>query len=459
MSAPDVAALEAIVGAGNVLQGDLYGLRNPGYTRENLAAGLLVRPGNTAEVSALLRYLYRAGIPIVPHGGLTGLVLGAVSKPGDVIVNLERMNRIERVDPVDRVLVAEAGVTLETAQRASEEHHLMVPVDIAARGSATLGGNVATNAGGQRVMRYGMTRDMILGLEVVLPDGEVLCMMSGLVKNNAGYDLKQLFIGSEGTLGIVTRVVMRLHEAPARVATALAACQSFEQIPPLLRHASQHLGGKLTSFEMLDPKYYATTARLSFIAAPIAPAHGSYAILEASGAESDDVDADLEATLATALDEGLILDAVTAKSEAERQAIWTIRENSEPIERLTPACWSYDISLPLSRFAEYLAVVQSTLASIDPEPDFYYFGHVADGNLHLMVGSQASDEDMHRRIEEIVYTPLKTLGGSASAEHGIGLERRHLLNVCRSEGEIALMRRVKSILDPKGLMNAGKVLG
>ena len=191
--------------------------RHPGYTRENLDAGVLVRPGSTDEVAAVMRHLYARGIPVVPQGGLTGLVQGAVSRPGEVILSLERMKRIERVDPVDRVMVAEAGVTLEAAQEAAAAHGLMVPVDIGARGACTLGGNVATNAGGQRVMRYGMTRDMVLGLEVVLPDGEVLPMMHALVKNNTGYDLKHLFIGAEGTLGVVTRVVLRLHEAPVRI--------------------------------------------------------------------------------------------------------------------------------------------------------------------------------------------------------------------------------------------------
>jgi FAD/FMN-containing dehydrogenase len=457
MNARDVASLAAIVGASNVLQGDLLALKNPGYTRENLGAGLLVRPGSTEEVASIMRLLHTRAIPVVPQGGLTGLVQGAVTRPGDVILSLERMNRIEGVDPVDRTLTAEAGVTLEEAQRSAAAHRLMLPVDIAARGTCTLGGNVATNAGGQRVMRYGMTRDMVLGLEVVLADGTILPMLSALMKNNTGYDLKQLFIGAEGTLAIVTRMVLRLHEAPARMVTALAASADFAKIPALLRHAARFLGGKLSSFEVMCPAYYRDTARLAGIVPPLPDSYGSYAILEASGAESDDIEQDLTTTLSTALEKGLIADAVVAKSEAERQSIWRIREESEAIERTYPACWSYDISLPLSRFGEYLGMLRHDISVLSPALDFYYFGHAADGNLHLMVGSPAADPEVHARVEETVYNPLRTLGGSVSAEHGIGLERRAFLAYSRSAEEIALMKRLKALLDPKNLLNPGKI--
>lgn len=451
------AALSTIAGSANVLEGDLAVSRNPGYTRENLGATLLVRPGTVDEVAAIVRLAAERGIPIVPQGGLTGLVQGAVSRHGDLILSLERLNRIEHVDPNDRTLTAEAGVKLQQAQEAATAHNLMLPVDIAARGTATLGGNVATNAGGQRVMRYGMTRDMVLGLEVVLPDGEILSMMSGLLKNNTGYDLKHLFIGSEGTLGVVTRMVLRLHEAPARLATALAACVGFADVPKLLRHASRHLGGKLTSFEVMDPDYYVDTAELLGMTPPLATGHGSYVIVEASGAESDDVGRDLETMLGAALETELIFDAVVAKSEAERQNIWRIREDSEAIERRYAACLWYDVSLRLSRYDAYLQTLRQELAALQPPLAFRYFGHVADGNLHLMAGSPVADPGLHAIVDRIVYDPLKALAGSVSAEHGIGLEKRSYLAHSRTPGEIALMQKIKALIDPRNLLNPGKI--
>ncbi len=450
--------LREVVGAGHVLDAEAIAERDPGYCPDNLRASLLVRPADTGEVSAACRAIAGAGRPIVPHGGLTGLVEGAATEAGDVIVSLERMTRIEDVDAIAGTMTVEAGATLDSVQRAAGGHGLMFGLDIGSRGSCTIGGNIATNAGGARVLRYGMMRDNVLGVEAVLADGQVLSAMNRLEKNNAGYDLKHLFIGSEGTLGLVTRAVLRLRQAPASERTALVFLADFEAVVGLFALLGRELAANLVAFEVMWPEYYAlTVSQAGYGEPPLAVADGLYGVVEAFGWGHEDIGGRFEGVLETALNEGLVADAVIAKSEAERGKIWRCREDADAVERTHGRGWSYDVGLAIPDIGSYVA---ETRAAVERFPDLacYFYGHLGDGNLHISIGFADHDPATRRAVERIVYAPIARLGGSVSAEHGIGLEKKPYLAYSRTASEIALMRRLKAALDPHGVFNPGKVV-
>lgn len=448
-----IDTLRSIVGpAGLLLAADLQE-RHCGKPQQ---ARVLVRPASTVEVSAVLAACHDAGIAVVPQGGLTGLVHGADSQVDEVILSLERMRQITAVDTTQRVLVAEAGVILEQAQAAAEAAGLLVPVDFGARGSATLGGMVATNAGGNSVLRYGMMRDNVRGLEVVLADGTVLDAMNPLVKNNAGYDLKQLFIGSEGTLGVVTRVVLRLWEAPSGRCTALLGLSDFAAVGPLLRRLDQTLEGTLSSFEVMWPDFYRTVTTPPALSRPPLPHHHAfYVLVEASG-RAPDRDERFEQVLGQAMEDGLVADATLARNERERLALWAVRDDVAQLRRSGPMV-AYDISLRLADTGDYVEQLRGAILARWPGARCWAFGHLGDGNVHIAVQVPDMDADERQELDRLVYSPLQALKGAISAEHGIGLEKKAWLGITRTPAEIALMRMLKQNLDPKGVLNPGRV--
>jgi FAD/FMN-containing dehydrogenase len=416
----------------------------------------VVYPTSTEEVSAVLGVAHRHGAPVTPWGGRTGLAGGAQAD-GAIALSLERMNRIEEIDAASATMTVQAGCILQVACEAAESEGLLLPLDLGARGSATIGGNISTNAGGNRVVRYGMMRDMVLGLEAVLADGSVVSSMNRLMKNNTGYDLKQLFIGSEGTLGVVTRAVLRLRSAPTSQNTAYVATETFEQISRLLRALDSGLGGGLSAFEVMWPAFYdLVTTPPAQGTPPLTRGYPYYVLVEALGGD-EAADAErFERILGKALEDGLIVDAVVAKSGAERARMWALRDDVGQVNRKGPT-FTFDVSLRIADMPDYVAGVDRKLRQRWPDADNYVFGHLGDGNLHLLIWTGERGPEAKKAVEDIVYSPLQAIGGSVSAEHGIGLHKKAYLPLSRNAGEIALMKTLKGVLDPKGILNPGKI--
>lgn len=452
------ASLHAALGADVVLDPARIAERASSYWDQSpMRAAALVRPRTTAELSAALKICHAQDQKVVTQGGLTGCVQGATSEADTVIVSLEKMNAIEQIDTIGRTATVQAGVALQTLQEAAREHGLIFPLDLGARGSCTIGGNVATNAGGINVIRYGMMRSRVLGLEAVLADGKVISSMNQMLKNNAGYDLKQLFIGSEGTLGIVTRVVVRLEEATSSRNSALVALAGFDQVTQLLKRLQRTLGGQLSAFEVMWGDYFRDVTEPGYHRAPMDRDYPYYVMLEAEGASADADSAQFMAAMEQALADGLVADAVIPQSDTELRALWEIREDFMALYRRKPI-FLYDVSLPIRDMPAYVAEVQARLKRRWPQSRCDVIGHIGDGNLHFFVNPGCEGEHQHEQSDEDVYAPLKPIGGSISAEHGIGTEKRRHLSISRSDDEIALMQLLKQTLDPKNLLNPGKVL-
>lgn len=458
MDAQFIARLRAIAGAEGVLTGADVTSRGIGHFPPTpVQAQTLVRPRTTEEVAAVLALAQAARQPVVAHGGRTGLVHGADTVADDLILSLERMNAIEEIDPVQRIAVVQAGVTLQALQEAAAEHDLAFPLDLGARGSATIGGNVATNAGGNRVIRYGMTRSMVLGLEAVLADGTVLSAMNRMLKNNAAYDLKHMFIGSEGTLGVVTRLVVRLFERPRSQDVALVGIDSFAQLSAFLKHMDRSLGGGLSAFEVMWQDFYRLVTTPPAKAAPPLPqGHAYYVLVESQGADAERDAARFGEALEAALESGLIADAALAHSERERNALWGLRDDVAQVVQFGLP-FIFDVSLPIAAMEGYIAGVRAALAAAWPDHHCWVFGHLGDGNLHLAIRAGDAVGSARGAVERIVYAPLAAIGGSVSAEHGIGLEKKPYLELSRNPAEIELMRTLKRSLDPHNILNPGKV--
>ncbi|WP_428313242.1 FAD-binding oxidoreductase [Hydrocarboniphaga sp.] len=454
-----LAALRGLLGSDAVLDPSRVADRATSYWNPApMQAAALVRPRTTAELSAVLKLCNERGQSVVTHGGLTGCVEGAISDSRDVIVSLERMNAIEEIDSIGRTATVQAGVVLQKLQETVREQGLYFPLDLGARGSCTIGGNVATNAGGINVIRYGMMRQRVLGLEAVLADGSIVSSMNRMLKNNAGYDLKHLFIGSEGTLGIVTRVIVQLEEAPSSRNSAMLALDSFAQVTSLLRHVQKSLGGKLCAFEVMWGQYFHTVTAPGFHRAPMGRDHAFYVMLEAEGAQPEADQEGFLATMEQALEQQIAADVVIPGSETERRALWEIRENFQALYEHKPI-FLYDVSLPIRDMDAYIREVQQRLKARWPDSICNVIGHIGDGNLHLFVHPGTEGEGLHKLADDDVYLPLQAIGGSISAEHGIGTEKCARLPISRSAIEIELMRTLKRTLDAKGILNPGKVIG
>jgi len=414
----------------------------------------VLRPRTTEDLSAMMALCHGAGQTVVPWGGLTGLVGGASCRPEDIAVSLQLMNGIEDIDLVAQTMTVKAGTPLVTVQQAADAQDLFFPLDLGARGSATIGGNIATNAGGNRVLRYGMMRDLVLGLEAVLADGSVVSSMWALLKNNTGLDPKHLFIGTEGTLGIVTRAILRLWPKAERTEAAFIACPGVDAMIQTMRRLNAALTGRLTSFEGMWPEYYRQVTKPGRATPPLPDGHACYALVEAGLGRSDPPL--LEEFLGAALADGLVEDAVIAQSEGQRAAFWEVRDGvhylyGDGIDRHN------DVSVPISSIGAYVAEVHANLAARAPGFGHFTFGHIGDGNVHFSIGG-VRDAAAAKLVDDCIYGPLPRYHGSVSAEHGIGIEKRGKLYLSRSPQEIAVMAAVKRALDPNGILNPGKIL-
>ena len=451
-----------VVGEKGVLTGEDVSARPASWIRpEPCRAKAIVRPASTDEVSAVMRLCHAAGQSVVPAGGTTGLVDGANAGPDEVLLSLELMNEIEELDESGCTMTVGAGVVLETVQERATDADLMFPVDFCARGSAQIGGAIATNAGGNSVIRYGMMREQILGLEAVLADGTVISSMNRLLKNNAGYDLKQLFIGSEGTLGVVTRAVLRLRPALRSQNTAFVAIDDYAHVPSLLKHLGSTLGGTLSAFEVLWRDFYDTVVvnRDSHVE-PVDSGHPWYVLIEARGGEQEEDEARFQSALESALEDELIVDAAFASGSKQRDAMWAIRDDVDGIAEALWPVMAFDISLPIVNAADYTESVNRRLGETWPESfRGTTFGHLGDNNVHFILTVGTMEPAELGKVMRIVYEELQPYRGSISAEHGIGLEKRPFLGITRNAAEVALMRTLKQTLDPTDILNPGKVFG
>lgn len=450
------AELLDIAGPGSVISGADLRERDPGYFMDGIRADLLVRPSTTEQVAAILSLCNARQQPVVVHGGVSGWVRATQTRPGEIILSMERMNAIERIDGENRSAIVQAGVILQNFQETVEKQGLCFPLDLGGRGSCQLGGNASTNAGGMRVLRYGMMREQVLGLEVVLADGRIVSSMNSMLKNNTGYDLKQLFIGSEGTLGVITRLVLRLREMPVSCNTAIVAVQTMSAVASLLRKVDAGLGGQLSAFELIDSDFFGVNTSEGRLRSPFAKRSPYYVIIESQGADSTRDANIFESVLAEAMETGLVSDAIIAASEQQRAGIWAIRETLEHVVSDFTPFYAFDVSLTVGEMEAYMKRVRADLAQTFPDGKIAFLGHVGDGNLHIAIGAGGPD-DRHA-VEECVYRPLGAIGGSVSAEHGIGLEKKPWLPISRNAEELAVMRQLKDLFDPQRILNPGKVL-
>ncbi|WP_114972660.1 FAD-binding oxidoreductase [Rhodoferax ferrireducens] len=420
----------------------------------------VVRPVDAAGVSAAFKACRAAGLSVVPQGGLTGLCGGARPEPGWVALSLERMVGVEEIDGASSTMTVWAGTPLEAVQRAASEAGFYFALDLGARGSCAIGGNLSTNAGGNRVIRYGMARELVLGLEVVLPDGTIVTSLNKMIKNNAGYDLKHLFIGSEGTLGVITRIVLRLHPQPQCTLSALCALPDYAAVVRLLGAARSGLGPLLSAFEVMWPDYWDVVTKRVGVRAPVADGYGFYVLVEAQGTD-DTVDGPrFQRWLENLLDEGALADAALAQSVADTQSFWALRDAcAEFFPTLGPHI-SYDVGLAVKSMNAYAVACKAALAAAIPGCESVYYGHVGDGNLHLVawVDGLSVAQQPKEAMDEVIYGLVREFNGTVSAEHGIGTVKKKWLGHARSPEEIALMKTIKRALDPQGLLNPGKVV-
>lgn len=417
----------------------------------------LTYPRSTAQVAGILKFCHDHRIAVQPQGGMTGLAGGAVPTTACVVVALERMRAIRELDAQAGTMTVEAGVVMESVQKAAEGAQLFFPLDLGGRGSCQIGGNVSTNAGGNRVLRFGMARDLVLGVEAVLADGTIIEALHKVLKNNAGYDLRQLFIGTEGTLGIITAVVLRLFPKPRTVCTGLMSVADYAAVLKLLSQLRAGFGPQLTAFEVMWPSFYELgTAQLGR-APPIAPGRGLYVLVETMGFDAAADQDRFETVIGEALESAVVEQAVIAQSQREAAQLWAVRDS--PGEWRRSGHWpqlSFDVSVPTGEIGGLVEQLDAELKSRWPPLRTVYFGHVADGNLHASIRISAQDVAASQ-IEELVYRVAGARRGSISAEHGIGSLKKPFLHYSRSPAELALMRTIKRAMDPHGILNPGKI--
>jgi len=428
------------------------------------SAAAVVRPASTDEVAAVVRLCAKAGVPIVPHGGNTGLVGGGLPD-GGIVISLARMNQVRAIDALNHTITVDAGCILADIQTAADEAGTLFPLSLGAEGSCRIGGNLSTNAGGVAVLRYGNARDLVLGLEVVLPDGRVWNGLRGLRKDNTGYDLKHLFVGAEGTLGIITAAVLKLYPKPRVTETAMAATATTNDLLELFSRAREHCGDALTAFEMIPRIGLDFVLRnVPDVVDPFAEPHPIYGLMELTSPRPGESLRDaLEAVLASALEDGVLIDAVIAESAAQGAALWRIRDSMVEAQKPEGASIKHDVAVPVSRIAEFVAKASAAVEDALDGVRVVAFGHLGDGNLHFNLSQPVgADRDAFLarwgEANRIVHDIAVAMDGSFSAEHGIGTLKRDDLIRYKSVEEVDLMRTVKDALDPNGIMNPGKVL-
>jgi len=457
-----VTQLAQRVGADAVLEPDAQNVVR--HTRDygvqgNPAVGILALayPRSTQQISAILKFCNERRIPVQPQGGMTGLSGGGVPVGPCVVISLERMRAIREIDVDAATITVEAGVVMEAVQKAADAADLFFPLDLGGRGSCQIGGNVSTNAGGNRVLRFGMARDLVLGVEAVLADGTVIDSLRKVLKNNTGYDLRQLFIGAEGTLGIITAVVLRLFPKPQSLCTGLCAVEGYENVLELLKATRTGFGPQLTAFEVMWPDFYSLGTVELGRKPPLPTGAGGYALVETMGLDPEADQLRFESVISEALGRGIVNEAIIAQSRREMGELWAVRDSPGEWQR-TPH-WpflNFDVSAPTGEIGALATEIKATLSARWPQLRAVYFGHVADGNLHASVG-MGGQSVPELEIEDAVYGIASMRRGSISAEHGIGSLKRRFLHYCRSPEEIALMHAIKQAMDPNGILNPGKI--
>lgn len=424
-----------------------------------LNALAVVLPSKTEEVSAAMKACYETNTPVVVHGGLTNLVGSTETQGNEVVICMERMNKVIEVDTSSRTLSVEAGVILENAQIAAEEANLLLPLNFGAKGSAQIGGVISTNAGGLRVFRYGMTRALVLGLEVVMADGTVVNSMKKIIKDNSAYDIKHLYIGSEGTLGIITKAVLKLIERPQSRTSAFVAFNEYNKVVDFLKYMDRGMAGTLSGYELIwGETYQCMTSPPALSKPPLEHGYKYYVLLEGLGSDPARDQETLMQLLETAMEQELILDAAIADGSSDLEWFWKIREDVHVVASQCNNDQHFDISMPIGYIGDKVEEMKADLAQIEGVEKIYPFGHVADGNTHFIIGKRDTSTKLKNAINDAIYGKLKDVGGSVSAEHGIGLDKKAYLPLCRTEAEIQQMKVLKQSLDTKGILNPGKVL-
>lgn len=427
-------------------------------------ADMVLRPSTAKDVSTIVKFCNDMNVPLIPQGGNTGLCGGAVAD-GGVILSLERMNKIRNVDAVDMTMTVEAGVILQAIQDAADEKDCLFPLSLGAEGTCQIGGNLSTNAGGNAVLRYGNARDLVLGLEVVLPNGEIVDGLRSLRKDNTGYDLKHLFMGAEGTLGIITAAVLKLFPKPKTSITAMVAADSNEAILSLFSRIKSAFGDNLTAYEFIsDVAFGFVQAHIDGAKDPFEARHRCYALVELTSPRKDEgLNDALEELLGTAFEDEIVQDAVIAASDTQAKELWHIRETIPEAQKSEGGSIKHDVAVPVSKVPEFLTEASRLVEELIPGVRVCDFGHLGDGNIHFNLSQPVgADKQAYlarwHEVNRVVHDYVLTLNGSFSAEHGIGRLKKGDLKRYKSKAELDLMKTIKKALDPKGIMNPGKII-
>lgn len=451
--------LKKVVGPGGFREGDDIEERNyrDWMGARSIAPPLLLRPASTRQVSEIMALCHQAGQPVAPQGGLTGLVSAAAPMDGEIALSFERMKRVIEVDPLTSTMTVEAGVELQTIQEQADGHGLLFPLDLGARGSCTIGGNLSTNAGGNRVIRYGMTRDLVLGVEAVLADGTVIDGLHKLRKNNTGYDLKQLFIGSEGTLGIICKAVLKLAPKPLSQSVAFCGLKDFDSVTALLVNLQSALGANLSAFEVIwNNTYRLIEDKVPHVSVPLPNDYDFYVLVESMGSNQEQDQELFLNALETVINQGIVGDAVIADSADKITKLWAVRDGAAEVMGVG-YMHAYDVSLEIADMGYFGEEVERRLRGKWPDAVMGLFGHIGDGNVHIIINVGKETRKLHLEIDEVIYKLIQELNGSVSAEHGIGMMKKPFLPYSKSEAEINLMRALKNTLDPRGILNPGRI--
>ena len=426
---------------------------------EGLNALAVTLPSTTEEVSKICKVCNDHDQAVIVFGGLTNLVGSTETTGNEIIISMERMNQIEEVDDVSRTITIQSGVILQNIHEAVKDKELLFPLNFGAKGSAQIGGCISTNAGGLRVLKYGMTRSLVLGIEAVLMDGRIINSMKKIIKDNSAYDLKQIFIGSEGTLGIVTKAVLKLVEAPKSRNSAFLAFNDYQQVVAFMKFIDRGLAGALSGFEVIwRASYEVMTGPDAHNRPPLPHGYKYYVLVESLGADQEADKLKLQNLIEETIVNERAEDATMADTESDLNWFWTIREDVKVLAEQGNVDHHFDVSAPINSLGAYVDKAEAALNALEGVHAAYPFGHLADGNIHFIVAKDHNDEALKNTINDIVYNPLQALNGSVSAEHGIGLHKKKYLALCRTQEEIDLMKTLKLTFDPKGLLNPGKVV-
>jgi len=455
-----ISLFETILDKSSILKGEdlksrFYHIWKTDIPLESIC---LLLPRNTNQVSSILKICNNYNQEVIIHGGLTNLVGATKSSDNQVVISLEKMKNIIEIDEKGKTVTCESGVIIEDIINAVKDKDLLLPLNFGARGSAQIGGAVSTNAGGLRVFKYGMTRNLVMGLEVVLPDGTIISSLKKLMKDNSGYDLKQFFIGSEGTLGIVTKVVLRLYQHPKTRYTALAVTNDYKKVLDLLKFMEDKISKNLTAFELLwNDTYKQMISNKTIYNKYLPDNYKYYVLIEFMGGDFENDYDTFEKAIMNAVDHQLVEDAVVGKDEKEQLNIWGIREDVAVLAEEKKFDQQFDISIPVAQIGEVIDKTILELKNCQGVETIFPFGHVADGNIHFIIGKDSDNDELKSKINEIIYTNTELVQGSISAEHGIGLDKKKYLIKSRSKDEIELMKLIKKAIDPKNILNPGRV--